>query len=99
MELERGQRKTISTERVVLKPGPADEITTIKRIFRSFVLGGKSYTEIADALNNDKISNGLDRPWSTQTIIHILSNEVYIGNVVFNRTSFKLKQKARHQST
>jgi DNA invertase Pin-like site-specific DNA recombinase len=94
IQLERGQRKSISTERVVLKLGPADEITTVKRIFRSFVSRGKSYAEIADALNNDKIPNGLGRPWSTQTIIHVLSNEVYIGNVVFNRTSFKLRQKA-----
>ena len=93
-QLDRGQRKSISTERVVLMPGPAEEITTVKRIFRSFVSGGKSYTEIADALNNDKITNGLGRPWSTQGIIHILSNETYIGNAVFNRTSFKLKQKA-----
>lgn len=32
------------------------------------------------------------RPWTRGTVHQILTNEKYIGNNVFNRTSFKLKK-------
>jgi hypothetical protein len=35
----------------------------------------------------------LGRPWSRGTVHEVLTNEKYIGNNVFNRTSFKLKKK------
>src|SRR5262249_47362049 len=41
MQLEHGQRKSISTDRVILRPGPAVETSVVKRIFGSFVSGQK----------------------------------------------------------
>lgn len=92
--LERGQRKSISSDRVLLRPGPESEVTVVHRIFESLVSDGKTYTEIADDLNGHGVLNGRGARWTSQAITKILTNEAYIGNVVYNRTSFKLKQKA-----
>lgn len=91
--LEYGQQKYLQTDRVILKPGPASEVKTVRRIFRSFVRQGKSATEIAAELNADQLRTSRGNPWSGQTIDKILTCETYIGNIVFNRTSYKLKQK------
>ena len=37
----------------------------------------------------------LGHPWTCGTVRQILLNEKYIGNNVFNRHSFKLKQRHR----
>ena len=39
------------------------------------------------------VPNGYGRPWTRGIIHQILTNEKYIGNNVYNRVSFKLKQK------
>ena len=51
-------------------------------------------TEIAEELNDKQIRTTRGNWWSGQTIDKILTNEIYLGNIVFNRTSFKLKQKS-----
>ena len=50
-------------------------------------------TEIADALNRQGVKTDLDRDWTRGTVHQVLTNEKYIGNNVFNRTSFKLKKR------
>jgi DNA invertase Pin-like site-specific DNA recombinase len=92
-ELQRGEHKSLQTDRVVLVPGPAHEVATIRRIYQMFVEAGRSEAEIAAQLNDEGIRTDLDRPWTRGTINQILTNEKYIGNNVFNRTSFKLKQQ------
>ena len=54
-QLEYGQRKSLQTDRVVLKPGPAFEVSTVRQVFKSFVIGRKSVTEIAKELNAKQI--------------------------------------------
>jgi DNA invertase Pin-like site-specific DNA recombinase len=93
-QLEYGQQKFLQTDRVILKPGPTSEIETVRRIFRAFVTQRKRVTEIAADLNADQIPTSRGNHWSGQTIDKVLTCEAYIGNIVFNRTSFKLKQKA-----
>jgi DNA invertase Pin-like site-specific DNA recombinase len=93
-QLEYGQQKFLQTDRVILKPGPTSEVETVRRIFRSFVTQKKRVTEIASELNADHILTSRGNQWSGQTIDKILTSEAYIGNIVFNRTSYKLKQKA-----
>ena len=48
----RGEHKNIPTNRVVLVPGPAEEVATVGWIYRSFVEARLSEREIADALND-----------------------------------------------
>ena len=49
--------------------------------------------DIAKRLNDQSITNELDRPWTYSTVRQVLTNEKYIGNNVYNRRSFKLKKK------
>jgi DNA invertase Pin-like site-specific DNA recombinase len=92
-ELQRGDRKSLQTDRVVLTLGPQEEIDQVCRIYSMFVEKGFSEQEIALCLNREGILTDLARPWTRSSIHQILTNEKYIGNNVFNRVSFKLKQK------
>ena len=92
-ELSRGEHKSIQTDRVVLVPGPPEEIETVRWMYRSFVKEGKLEREIADSLNERGITTDLGRPWTRGTVHQVLINEKYIGNNVWNRGSFKLKRK------
>ena len=92
-ELSRGEHKSIQTDRVVLVPGPREEVDTVRWVYRSFAKEGKPEREIANILNERRISTDLGRPWTRGTVHQILINEKYIGNNVWNRGSFKLKKK------
>ncbi|WP_439358818.1 recombinase family protein [Bradyrhizobium sp. DASA03007] len=91
-DLGRGEYKSLQTDRVILKPGPPQEVELVRRIYRCFVLQLKSEAEIAAMLNLEGIPNEFGRPWTRGTIHQILTNEKYVGNNVYNRVSFKLKQ-------
>jgi len=91
--LDFGEHKSLQTDRVILVPGPDEEVQTVHWIYREFIDGGKQETEIASALNARGILTDLGRPWTRGTVHQILTNEKYIGNNVYNRQSFKLKKK------
>lgn len=92
-QLEHGQRKSLRDEHVILTPGPRIEVRTVRRIFASYVIRRKSKIEIAAELNADQIPRRSGEKWRECTIRHILTNEAYIGNNVYNQTSYKLKQR------
>jgi DNA invertase Pin-like site-specific DNA recombinase len=92
-ELARGDRKSLQTDRVVLVPGPANEATMVKRMYRMFVEESRSENEIAAILNEEGIVTDFRRPWTRATVHQVLTNEKYIGNNVYNKSSFKLKQR------
>lgn len=92
-ELSPGQRKSLQTDRVVLTLGPADEVETVRRMYRLFVDEGKSEREIAGLLNEEGGLTDFDRPWTRAAVHQVLTNEKYVGNNVYNRVSYKLKQQ------
>jgi len=92
-ELSRGEHKSIQTDRVVLVPGPPQEIDNVRWMYRSFVKEKKLESEIANVLNERGITTDLGRPWTRGTVHQVLINEKYIGNNVWNRGSFKLKRE------
>lgn len=94
-ELKHGERKSLQTDRVILKPGPATEVRRVRWIYEQFTRQGQSETAIARALNEKGIVTDLGRAWTSGTVRQILTNEKYIGNNVFNRTSAKLTAKRR----
>ncbi|WP_262386713.1 hypothetical protein ROLI_033620 [Roseobacter fucihabitans] len=96
--LVRGEHKSIQTDRVTLVPGPADEIAVVNKIFRSFVNDMQSEAMIAADLNAKGITTDLDRDWTPSVVRQLLTNEKYIGNNIWNRSSFKLKKRHVHNS-
>lgn len=92
-ELLRGEHKSLQTDRVILIPGPPEEVAVVQRIYQLFVVHHKPELQIADILNTENIKTDLGRPWTRGVVHQILTNEKYIGNNVFNRISYKLKVK------
>jgi len=92
-QLRRGEHKSLQTDRVVLTPGPSEEIEVVRRLYQMFVVQRRSESEIAAALNSEGVLSDLGRRWTRGTVHQILTNEKYIGNNVYNRVSFKLKAK------
>ncbi len=93
-ELVRGEHKCLQTDRVILMPGPENEIRTVNLIYSWFIDGSLNEYEIASRLNGMHIQTDLGRNWTRATVREVLTNEKYIGNNVYNRVSFKLR-KAR----
>jgi DNA invertase Pin-like site-specific DNA recombinase len=91
--LRQGQQKSLQTDRVVLVPGPPEEVAIIREIYRLFVDEGRVESEIASSLNARGVVTDLGRSWTRSTVHQVLTNEKYIGNNVYNRVSFKLKKK------
>jgi DNA invertase Pin-like site-specific DNA recombinase len=91
--LQRGEHKSIQTDRVILTIGPAEEVELVREIYRRFVHHGESENQIAADLNNRGIKSDLGRNWTRGTIHQILINEKYAGDNVWNRRSFKLKKR------
>lgn len=92
-ELRPGERKSLQTDRVILTPGPAEEVAAVRQIYEWFVHNRRSEQEIADSLNVAGIRTDRGTAWTRGTVHQILINEKYVGNNVYNRTSFKLKQR------
>jgi DNA invertase Pin-like site-specific DNA recombinase len=93
-ELAMGQRKSLLTERVILMPGSDEECRIVLWIYDQFI-AGSSETEIAAQLNAKGVENHFGRPWSRGTVCEVLTNEKYVGNNLFNRTSGKMKSRAK----
>jgi DNA invertase Pin-like site-specific DNA recombinase len=91
--LRRSEQKSLQTDRVVLRPGPPEEVEVVRRLYRMFVVQRRTEREIAAALNAEGIRTDLSRPWTRGTVHQVLTNEKYIGNNVYNRASFKLQIK------
>ncbi|WP_051379202.1 recombinase family protein [Bradyrhizobium murdochi] len=88
--LKKGDRKYIQTDHVRLQPGGVKEVTIVKWIFRRF-LDVKSETALARELNRHGIPPCCGERWTGPKITRILKNENYIGNIVYNRQSSKLR--------
>jgi DNA invertase Pin-like site-specific DNA recombinase len=91
--LKMGEQKSLQTDRVILVPGPEEEIKTVRWIYHSFLTEGKMESDIAGLLNSQGIRTDFGRAWTRGSVHQVLTNEKYIGNNVYHRTSFKLKLK------
>jgi DNA invertase Pin-like site-specific DNA recombinase len=97
-ELSRGEHKSIQTDRVVLVPGPPQEVETVQWMYWAFVKERKTERQIADILNAGGVLTDLGRPWTRGSAHQVLINEKYVGNNVWNRFSYKLKKTRVHNS-
>ncbi|WP_316192404.1 MULTISPECIES: recombinase family protein [unclassified Bradyrhizobium] len=92
--LERGQKKALDTDRVMVIPGPPDELAVIRRIFRLYVRDRLTIVEIAERLAREGIKGHGHKALSRATIRNILSNELCVGRVTYNRTIRRLQTPA-----
>jgi hypothetical protein len=97
--LGRGERKSLQTDRVILVPGPDEEVGTVRKIYDLFVTHGKTEREIMESLNGLGVLGEHGRPWTRATVHQVLTNPKYIGANIYNRRSFKLKHKRVNNPT
>jgi len=90
--LSRGQQKSLQTDRVVLVPGPDHEVLAVREVFDSFARG-QSTSQLAESLNDRGLRSSGAKEWTNYKVLRLLTNPKYMGTNVFNRMSFKLKQK------
>jgi DNA invertase Pin-like site-specific DNA recombinase len=91
--LKIGEQKSLQTDRVILVPGPEEEVAAVRWMYQAFVREGLLESQIAETLNARGLTTDFGRPWTRGTVHQVLTNEKYIGNNVYHRTSFKLKKK------
>ena len=87
------KRKSIQTDRVILIPGPKNEIKIVNSIYDLFIDDNMPEFIIAERLNEQNIPAENGTLWTRAKIHQILTNEKYIGNNIYNKTSSKLKSK------
>lgn len=92
-ELKMGEHKSIQTDRVVLVAGPEAEVNEVRWMYEAFVTEHRNESEIARMLNDRGVVTDFGRAWTKGTVHQVLTNEKYIGNNIYHRTSFKLKRK------
>jgi DNA invertase Pin-like site-specific DNA recombinase len=91
--LDRGEQKSLQTDRVILVPGPEDEVEIVRWMYRTFVEERIVESKLAKMLNDRRITTDLGRAWTQGTVHSVLTSEKYVGNNVYNKQSFKLKKK------
>jgi len=89
--LRQGEWKAVTSDKVILVPGPRDEVETVWRIYDSFILDGKEPEDIANELNARACRPNLQ--WTRHKVYVVLSNPKYMGVSAYNRTSQKLHSK------
>jgi DNA invertase Pin-like site-specific DNA recombinase len=80
------ERKSIADDRVILVPGPPEEIAIVERIFREFADEHRGLTAIAKSLNEEGIPFVTGNRWTVSTVTNILRNAKYLGTQIWGRT-------------
>jgi DNA invertase Pin-like site-specific DNA recombinase len=87
---KRGEWKSISTDRIVLKPGPPEAIRTIKLAYDLYTKQGKVRRDIAKVLNERKVFRG-STPWTVQKLRCLFLDPIYKGAYAYGRHDSKLR--------
>lgn len=96
MVLEPGERKAIHTDSIRLIHGPAEEVATVREIFRLYVNRRMGHTAIARELIRQGRPHPPKGPWNQGRVRQILDAEIYTGRVFYGKTSQYLKANKRH---
>jgi DNA invertase Pin-like site-specific DNA recombinase len=89
-QLAAGERKSITTDRVILVPGPSEEVECVKEIYRMFTEANRSVHGIAMELNRRGTKYLGNTQWDYTAVYSILTHPKYSGCNRFGRTSQKL---------
>ena len=80
------EHKNLTSDRVILVPGPKHEVDCIRTIFDLAANARKSPRQIAEELNLRNVRFVGDKQWKKSCIYNILKNEKYMGSNVWGRS-------------
>ncbi|MGN6094569.1 MAG: recombinase family protein, partial [Luteibacter jiangsuensis] len=89
--LQTGERKSLITDHTTLVLGPPEEVKVVRWIFRQSAAGVPN-NEIARQLNAKGVPNANGHAWSLNGVRQMLSDERYIGTLVFARSTQAIGQ-------
>ena len=92
-----GEQKSLTTDRVILIPGPRKELKAIRAIF-SLAADGNGPTAIARKLESSYGITHDGKPWNHEGIYKIVRNPKYMGCNTWNRLSQRLHAEPRRAS-
>jgi len=93
--LKPSERKSIQNQRVTLAPGDPKHQAVVRRIFEECAHLRYGAQQIAEGLNRDGIPSPGGAEWDADNIREILTNEHYIGTVVYNKSTSRLLSRPR----
>jgi hypothetical protein len=86
-----GEYKNLKTDRVILVPGPKEEVNCVSEIY-AMALHRMGCTDIARSLNRRGMTrNG--KCWTYFTVERVLTNPIYTGCNTWHRTSGRLRTR------
>lgn len=80
---EKHRKTPFELTRLVL--GDPAEVSTVRWIFDEFNRGWSSPADLADGLERRNAPRPTEKPWNKGTVREILHNQVYVGDIVWNR--------------
>lgn len=86
-----GERKNMPSDRVTYALGSDEEIEVIQRIYNMYLIERMPDIGIVARLNSEGVPTGLGRPWSAHLVKQVLTNEKYIGTMMFNRGTQRMR--------
>jgi DNA invertase Pin-like site-specific DNA recombinase len=89
--LQPGERKALRNDKVIIIPGPPEELVVIRRIFHLYVQNQFSILEISRRLAGEGVKGYDAKPLSPAMIRNIMSSELCIGRMTYNRTAHRLQ--------
>ena len=89
--MEMGEQKNMRTDRVILVPGPHQEVEAVRLIF-SMAIQRNGCVAIARELNRRGILH-YGKLWLATNVFKIVTNPKYAGSNVWNRSSERLQTK------
>lgn len=87
-----GERKSLTTDRVILTLGPPKELATVRWIYAAYTKRGLSMADICRNLNARGIGNA-GRKWTKKSVYTLLTSPKYAGDCVWGMTSCTLGRK------
>jgi DNA invertase Pin-like site-specific DNA recombinase len=85
-----GDRKNIATDRIVLVPGPKEEVDVVREVFRLYATQRWSPAKIARLLNARGLKGEDGKVWTRFRIRDMVTNPKYIGANIGSRYSERL---------
>ena len=91
--LRKGDMNNLVGGRVILVPGPPDEVAVVREIFRLAAFEKLGLRQIAKELNRRRIPYPRGRDWDWSAVLRIVRNPKYAGLSVWGRTTGILGSK------
>ena len=93
--LQIGECKNLTSDHVVLVPGPKDELKCVRTIFELAAQKQYSARAIAHELNRRQLRYCNNQPWDYERVSRILRNEKFTGSFVWGIRDGRFKRPIR----